>query len=393
MSGQTYTAYEMLERLVAFDTTSRNSNLALIEFVEDYLSGHGIESRRVFDDSGAKANLFATIPGSGGDREGGVVLSGHTDVVPVDDQDWTSDPFTLQRRDDRLFGRGSADMKGFLAVALAAVADLPAAGIKRPVHLAFSYDEEVGCLGAPRLVAMIRDLGVRPQVVIVGEPTMMKVANRHKGVCRLRTTVTGREAHSAYTDRGISANLFAGDILAFLHRREQALREQGGGADGFDPPYHSLHVGLLQGGTATNIIPRHCVINWEMRLLPGGSAEELVLAPLDAFVSEQLLPRMRNAAGAEGAVSTRIVARVPGLAPERNSDAEALVRALAGDNEPAGAVSFGTEAGLFQAGDMAAVICGPGSILQAHSADEYIDVEQIEACRDFMQRLFAYLAR
>ncbi len=388
MAGDIYTPLGMIERLVAFDTTSRGSNLALIDFVADYLAGHGVESTKVFDDSGAKANLFATL----GDGADGIVLSGHTDVVPVDGQDWSSDPFTVTRRDGRLYGRGTADMKSFSAVALALVPEFLARGLAIPVHFALSYDEEVGCLGAPRLIEAIQAAGLAPSVVIVGEPTDMKVVNRHKGVFRFRTTVTGLEAHSAYTDRGVGAIFYAGEVIRFLHGLAGDLAARADGAGAYDPPYHTVHIGTIHGGTASNIIPRHCAFDWEARLIPGGDIARDVTGPLDEFVTNELLPAMRAVSAATG-IDTQDIVTVPGLTPEPESPAEALARALSGDNSPPGVVSYGTEAGLFQRSGLSAVVCGPGSILQAHRADEYIELAQIDACIAFMRRLMDHVCR
>ena len=389
MAGQRYTVYEMIERLVAFDITSRESNLGLIDFVADYLAGHGVTSRRVFDDTGAKANLFATL---GPEGPGGIVLSAHTDVVPVDGQDWSSDPFTVVRRGGRLYGRGTADMKSFPAVALALAPALLARAPRIPVHLALSYDEEVGCLGAPRLVDLITASGLAPSVVIIGEPSGMKVVNRHKGVTRFATVVDGLAAHSAYTDRGVSAIFEAGEVLHFLGKLAEDLAVRADGAGEYDPPYHTIHVGRIAGGTAANIIPRRCQIDWEARMLPGHDLAETVVGPLEAFVAESLLPRM-HAVSEKTGISTEMVLDVAPLRPEPDSAAEALVRALAGDNSPSGAISFGTEGGIYQSGGYAAVVCGPGSILQAHGPDEYIDIDQVEACIAFMGRLIDHVCR
>lgn len=378
---------EMLARLVAFDTTSRNSNLALIDFVAEYLAGHGVASERLFDSTGAKANLFATL---GAPRDGGIVLSGHTDVVPVDGQPWTSDPFRLVERGGRLYARGSADMKGFLAVALALVPEFLEAAPAVPIHLALSHDEETGCLGAPRLVACLRDAPFAPAAAIVGEPTEMRLADRHKSIHHLRTTVTGLEAHSAHTDRGVSAILVAGRTIAFLDGLAARFRERADPDSGFDPPYHTLHVGTVAGGTAGNILAARCSFSWEARLLPGGDFDREVLAPLNSWIEEEILPAMHRVSRATGVATERAV-DVPALAPRAGSPAEALIRAVTGDNRPAAALSFGTEAGLFQHGGIPCVVFGPGSIHQAHKADEYIERGQVAACESFMRRLMAHL--
>lgn len=387
MPARTYTPIEMIERLIGFDTTSRLSNLALIDFVTDYLAGHGVEATKLFDATGKKANLYATL---GPEQDGGVVLSGHTDVVPVDGQDWSSDPFTLARRDGRLYGRGTADMKSFSAIALALVPEFLERGLDIPVHFALSYDEETGCIGAPQLVTLLRGLPYAPQAVIVGEPTLMKLVDRHKGAFRFRTTVTGLEVHSAYTDRGVSAILFAGRVIAFIDRIAAGFRDSGDPDSGFDPPYHTLHVGTIHGGTAENIVPRHCVFDWEIRLMPGGNVETDLLEPLEAFIRDELLPEMHAVSTDTGIITERL-GGMDGLAPMKGSPAEALVRKLTGDNSPPGAVSYGTEAGLFQRGGIPTVVCGPGSILQAHKPDEYIEVTQIEACIAFMHRLMDHI--
>ena len=378
-----YGATEMAARLIAFDTTSRNSNLALIDFVADYLAGHGVASERLFDPSGAKANLFATL---GAARDGGVVLSGHTDVVPVDGQKWATDPFRAVERDGRLYGRGSADMKSFVAVALALVPEILERRLAVPVHLALSYDEEVGCLGAPALVAYLRDAPFAPAAAIIGEPTEMRPANRHKSVHHLRTTVTGLEAHSAHTDRGVSAILAAGRLIAFLDGLAAQFRRDADTSGGFDPPYHTLHVGTVDGGTAGNILAGRCSFLWEARLMPGGDFEADVLAPFEAFVEDSVLPDMHRVSRDTGVVSERL-ADVAALRPVPGSPAETLVSAVTGDNRPAAAISFGTEGGLFQNGGIPSVVFGPGSIQQAHKADEYIALDQIAACEAFMRRL------
>lgn len=383
MTGRTYTPREMIDRLVGFDTTSRLSNLALIDFVADYLAGHGIESQRLFDKTGKKANLFATL---GPKADGGIVLSGHTDVVPVDDQDWSTDPFTVVEHDGRLYGRGTADMKSFSAIALALVPEFLARGLNTPIHLALSYDEEVGCLGAPQIVAMLSKMVFSPSAVIVGEPTEMQVIDRHKGIYRFTTTVTGLEAHSAYTDRGVSAIMVAGRMIEFLDCTARRLRDAAAPETGFDPPFNTIQIGLIHGGTANNILPRHCTFEWEVRVMPDADVETVVLAPLKKFVDEELLPEM-HAVSPQTGIETDLLVGVEGLATEHGSPAEALVRALTGDNRPAGAVSFGTEAGLFQRGGTPTVVCGPGSILQAHKPDEFIEIAQVDACIAFMHRL------
>ena len=255
MAGTTYTPREMIDTLIGFDTTSRDSNLELIHFVRDYLDGHGIASTLIHDETGTKANLFATV---GPEGNGGVALSGHTDVVPVDGQDWASDPFTVVERDGRLYGRGTSDMKSFSAIALALVPVMQAKGLKRPIHFALSYDEEVGCLGVHSLVDYLVKTGLRPQAVIVGEPTEMKVVNAHKGAFSFYTTVTGLEGHSSATDKGVNSIYYAAELIGFLQRLAEEMKTEQVN-DRFDPPYTTVHVGTVHGGTAQNIIPRETV--------------------------------------------------------------------------------------------------------------------------------------
>src|SRR5437763_9461121 len=272
MPGQYFTPREMLERLVAFDTTSRDGNLPLIGCVEDYLKGWDVPSLRVDYEPGKKTNLYATI---GRTDKGGIVLSGHTDVVPVDGQDWTSDPFKLEERDGRLYGRGTCDMKGFLAVALAMVPEFKAHDLKLPIHLALSCDEEVGCKGVRPLIAHMKEHLPRPSAVIVGEPTSMQVVNAHKGAFTFATEVKGHEAHSSLTHKGVNSILVAGELLSEISRIAQDLRRRGDPSHRFDPPYTTVHVGLIEGGTAKNIIPRRCTFMWETRTLPGADPAEV----------------------------------------------------------------------------------------------------------------------
>jgi acetylornithine deacetylase len=383
MGGQTYSARQMLAHLVKFDTTSRDGNIPLIEFVEAYLDGWDIPHFRVDYEAGKKTNLFATI---GPDIAGGIVLSGHTDVVPVDGQNWKSNPFELVERDARLFGRGSCDMKGFVAVALAMVPKFKSANLKTPIHLALSCDEEVGCKGVRPLVAHIRDHMKKPRLVIVGEPTSMQVVNAHKAALTFSTEVTGLEAHSSLTDQGVNAIMVAGELLSEINRIRQDLTERGDPTGRFNPPYSTIHVGVIEGGTAKNIIPRKCSFQWETRLLPTADMKE-VPERFENF-SRQLEPAMQKIADEVGILNQQTNA-VPGLAPEENSPAEHLALHLAEANGTH-AVSYCTEAGLFQQIGIPAIICGPGSIEQAHKPDEYIDVSEMQKCETFMARLLEH---
>ena len=385
VTGRRMTPRQALERLIAFDTTSRNSNLELIHWVADYLEGWGIASSLSHDGDGGKANLFATLGPAG---DGGIVLSGHTDVVPVDGQDWSSDPFLASEREGRLYGRGSCDMKGFIAVVLALVPEFLARALRAPVHLAFSYDEEVGCLGVHGLIADIARQGLRPRAVIIGEPTMMAVVDAHKGICGFRTRFRGVPAHSSATHLGVSATHAAGRFVAFLDRLFEEYRGRAREDMGFVPPYTTIQVGLLRGGTATNIIAQNCEVDWHFRALPtddAGAIERRALAFLD-----ELEGAMR-AWNPDCEVTTETTARVPPLRPDPASPATELALALTGANDTARA-SFVTEASAFQEGGFPAVVCGPGDIAQAHQPDEFVALAQLEACRAFLLRLRDRLA-
>ncbi|MEP6828278.1 MAG: acetylornithine deacetylase [Aestuariivirga sp.] len=376
---RSYTTREMLARLVAFDTTSRNANLPLISFVEDYLTEHGIPHLRVNYAAG-KTNLLATI---GPDVEGGIVLSGHTDVVPVDGQQWQSDPFMLTVRDGKLYARGSADMKGFIAAALALVPQFKTMKLKRPIHLALSCDEEVGCKGVRPLVAHLRDHLKRPRAVFVGEPTMMQVVNGHKSAVTFNTEVKGHEAHSSLTHKGVNAIMVAAEVIGEINTLRQELIAAGDPSGRFDPPYSTIHVGTIGGGTAKNIIPRDCNFQWETRLLPSADAA-LVPKRIEAL-RLRLEPAMKVVAQDVG-ITTTSTNEVPGLAPEQDSIAEQLALQATGGNATH-AVSYCTEAGLFQQIGLPAIICGPGDIAQAHKPDEFVSPEQLKLCERYLLNL------
>lgn len=384
MAGQIFTPVELIKRLVAFDTTSRESNLALIEFVADYLAGHGVKADIIHDESGRKANLYATL---GPAETRGIALSGHTDVVPVDGQDWHTDPFSVVEADGRLYGRGTADMKGFIAVVLALVPEFLSRPLETPIHLAFSYDEEVGCLGVHGLVDHFQGPGVAPRIAIIGEPTSMKVVDAHKGIRAFTTTVTGFEAHSSATHIGVNAVMYAAELIGHLGVLAEEMKGRDDG-ERFEPPYTTVHVGLVEGGTALNIIPRECRFTWECRLLPGSDEDE-VLERFERFARDQVLPRMRALSEAAD-IHTEQLARVPSLVPAPGSDAETLVLKLAESNQTF-AVAYGTEAGIFQEAEVASVVCGPGDIAQAHKPDEFIELEQVERCVAFLRRLMGHV--
>jgi acetylornithine deacetylase len=369
----------MIERLVAFDTTSAKSNLQLIDFVDAYLRDLGVPTRRTGD--GGKANLFATI---GPEIAGGVVLSGHSDVVPVDGQAWSHDPFDAVERDGRLYGRGTADMKSFIAVALAMVPDFLAAPLARPLHLAISYDEEVGCLGVSKLIEDIKAALPLPRMVIIGEPTSMQIVNAHKSITALRTVITGKPAHSSQPQRGASAILAAGKLINHIGEMAAAKRGAAPAGSPFDPPYTTFNVGTVEGGAALNIIPQHCAFSWEFRALPEDDPRD-ILAEFERFAGEAVLPSLREFEPAAEIV-TQVMADVVALVPESDGAAEALVRSLSRRNVTS-VVSFGTEGGLFQQAGFSTVVFGPGSIDQAHQPDEFIDLQQVEACEAFLYKL------
>ncbi|UAK24615.1 acetylornithine deacetylase [Sphingomonas nostoxanthinifaciens] len=375
-----------LARLVAFDTTSRDSNLALIVHVERLLADLGIATTRVPSADGSKTNLYATI---GPAVAGGIVLSGHTDVVPVDGQSWTSDPFTLAARDGRLYGRGTCDMKGFLALALAAAPAFAQGSLARPVHLALSYDEEVGCIGAPAMIAEIARTLPPPAAVIVGEPTNMQVVRGHKGITSYLVTVTGHEAHSSLTHLGLSANMVAVQLMGQLAALAERLEREADPASPFVPPHATLTIGQVDGGTAVNILAGRCTFLFDLRC-PPGLDPEAVLAPFlaEAARCDATIKARFPAAG----VSVVRRSTTPAFAPDPDSVAERIARSLAGDNGPARVVAYAAEAGQFQQGGFSTVICGPGSIEQAHQPDEYVEKTQIARGASFMLRLAEMLA-
>ena len=377
-------ARDILARLIAFDTTSRNSNLELIAWVEDYLEQHGVASTRVVNDDASKANLYATV---GPMREGGIILSGHSDVVPVDGQDWHSDPWIVTERNGLLHGRGTCDMKGFLALALAAV-PLFKDGAK-PVHLAFSYDEEVGCLGAPAMIEAMAAKLPKPALAIIGEPTMMKVVTGHKGITVHEVEVLGHEAHSSLTHLGLSANMVAVELMHDLAELARDLWTNADPASPFVPPHATLTIGRMEGGTAANILARRAHFVFDLRCPPDVDPEA-ILAPFKGKIAA-LDSEMKQAFAEAGVTITRL-SNAPPMTPAGSQEAEAFVRRLTGDNGPAGVVSYAAEAGQFQQAGFATVICGPGSIEQAHQPDEYLAVEQFERGAQFMSRLAKALA-
>ncbi|AFK55168.1 acetylornithine deacetylase [Tistrella mobilis] len=375
----------LLARLIAFDTTSRYSNLPLIAFVESWLDLYGVRHERIPSADGTKANIFATL---GPDGRGGVMLAGHTDVVPVDGQPWTTNPFRLTERGGLMLGRGTCDMKGFIACVLAKLPDWAALPLTDPVHFAFTYDEEVACMGAPDLARHIRGLAARPRLAVVGEPTSMRVVTAHKGVCLCRTRVTGVEAHSSQPHLGANAISAAARITGFLEELEAEYAGIGQPDSGFEPPYTTVTAVMVRGGTAVNIIPRDAELDWSARLMPGHSIDDIVRR-LDARVETEVLPRLK-AVSDEAGVTTVVDVNVEPLTPEADSPAEAMALALTGSNRTH-VVAFATEAGIFQRAGVPVVVCGPGSIDQAHRADEFVAREQLDQCITFLDKLDGWL--
>jgi len=378
---------QILDKLVSFPTVSRDTNLPLIDWVEDYLESHGVTAHRVWNEDRTKASLYALI---GPKVEGGVVLSGHTDVVPVDGQVWSSDPWTVTERDGRLYGRGTCDMKGFVALALAAVPLALAADLKRPLQLALSYDEELGCTGAPPMIAEMARSLPRAAAVIVGEPSRFSVVTGHKGGTGFKVHVKGYEVHSSLIHTGVSAIMAAAPLIDFANRVNiaNAAKPPAALAQMFDPPWTTLHVGMIQGGTAHNITAADCRFSCEIRVVPGEDIEDWVAA-FEGQVA-QAVAAMQTIRPETGITVARFFS-VPPLRPETDGAAEALARRLTGDNG-LHVVSYGTEAGQFQAEGYSAVVCGPGDIAQAHQPDEFLEISEFDAGWSFMQRLVASLS-
>jgi acetylornithine deacetylase len=378
---------DLLATLVAIDTTSRASNLELLDLIERLLDDHQVPHERVLSPDGTRANLLARI---GPAVPGGVVLSGHTDCVPVTGQPWTDDPFRLQDRGERVYGRGTTDMKGFLAAVLAALPAMVAAPLRRPIVLALSYDEEIGTVGAPSLVDRLVATQPLPAAAIIGEPTQMQVITAHKGVRSFTTVVHGRDAHSSQPQRAANAVAATARIATFID--DLAARQRALAADpSFDPPFTTFNLATVVGGQAINIVPRRCELTWEYRPVPADDSEALV-EEVEAFARDVVLPRLQADTGA-GSIEFQRQAVVRALGAEDGSAADELARALAGDEGPARTVAFGTDAGHFQAAGIPAVVCGPGTIDDAHQPDESIARAQLDACDAFLARLIEHLSR
>ncbi len=370
-----------LKALVGFNSVSSLSNLPIIDYIEGYLTAHGVPCTRVPSPDGNKSNLLARI---GPEAVGGVILSGHTDVVPVEGQPWVTDPFTLTEKDGILFGRGTADMKSFIAVCLAMVPELKAAATKKPFWFAFSYDEEVGCLGAPHLLSHIVANIPKPAYAIIGEPTLMQVVTAHKGVISFETTVTGLEWHSSQPHLGVNAVHAACDLVNLLSTMAKEQAATGLRDERFTPPHTTVHVGTIHGGTARNIIPRECVFQWEIRPLPGDNHQKI----LDRFTARvaELLAQMQ-AVHPQASITSRPISHMTGVTLPASAQANCHTVMRCAQTNAEKAVSFGTEAGVFNDHGVPAIICGPGDIQQAHKPNEFIELAQIRACIEFMLRL------
>ncbi len=370
----------MVERLIAFETVSRDSNLGLIEWTRDYLKGLGATSRLTYDATGKKANLFATL---GEGSRPGLVLSGHTDVVPVEGQAWDTDPFKATVIGDKLYGRGSADMKGYIATALVMAPQFLASKANAPLHFAFSYDEEVGCIGVRGLIKDLADIGLKTAGCIVGEPTLMQPIIAHKGTHRFRCCITGREAHSSYTTQGVNSIEYAARIIVYIRQMADRLQQLETRDYAFTVPFTTMQTGLIRGGLAANIVPKECEFIFEARTLPGASEHKLFQEVKDYAAT--LLPEMQRVEP-NAAIKLELLNTAPGMNMQETDEIVKLATALS-RNKPNGAVSYGTEGGLFQAAGIPTVICGPGDIEQAHRPNEFVSLAQLAQCEAFMQRL------
>ena len=372
----------LLSKLISFDSTSCNSNLDLIHFIANYLEDYNIHSQLVYDSSGKKANLFATVGGPQDQR--GLVLSGHTDVVPVTDQNWTKPPFELSMHDDLLYGRGTSDMKGFIAVCLALTPIIQKAKLKTPVHFAFSYDEEVGCIGVRTLLDELKQREIVPAACIVGEPTSMRTIRAHKGKISQRCHVHGHSCHSSRIDEGLNAVEYAAQIICYLHELSLRIENDGPFDKEFAPSYTSVHTGPVQGGTVLNIVPEYCMFDFEFRNIPQHDASAL-LDEVKAYVDKSLLPRMKKK-NLKARIEFEPLSEIPAFNAELNESLTQLCVSLS-PTDTAGKISFGTEAGLFQELGMQAVVCGPGDINQAHKPDEFIETSQLKYCETFLNKV------
>jgi len=370
---------KILRDLIGFDTTSRLSNLAMIEAIQLQFDALDIPYELSFNQGKSKANLFATIGDAG---VPGIVLSGHTDVVPIDGQDWTGDAFELREEEGKLYGRGTCDMKGFIAVCLAMAESFKHAQLSIPVHFAFSYDEEIGCLGVRDLINELNSREVKPLACIVGEPTSMQIISAHKGMLDTLCTVRGCAGHSSLPDKGVNAITAASSLISKIQQLADEVKNTGPFDTRFAPPHSTLHVGKISGGTAVNIIPEYCEFEYEIRNIPGQDPRDIA-KKIEQFAQQTLLPSMQ-AVAAQSDVKWQVLSQFPGLDTPESMPLNAWMKTVLNNGSELGAVSYGTEAGLFSDIGIPTIVCGPGSIEQAHRPDEFVELSQMEACIDFM---------
>jgi len=377
---------EILRTLIGFDTTSAHSNLELMAYVQQYLDSYGVESQLVYNEEESKANLYATI---GPKDRAGVMLSGHTDTVPVAGQNWTCPAYELSEKDGRYYGRGTSDMKSFVAVALAAVPEMVKQPLHTPIHLAFSYDEEIGCVGVRRMIDILKNHPLKPAIGIIGEPTSMQVVTAHKGKVAVRVTVKGKECHSGMAPLGVNAVNYAARLITWLERLALSKKTEGPFEDGYDIPYSTVHTGTVQGGTALNIVPNHCSFLFEIRNIAAEDPRQLL--QMFQGYADKLIAEMRQISD-ECDIQIEITNEYPGLSTADDAEVVAFVQGLT-DNKERGNINFGTEGGLFsQVLGVPTVVCGPGSMDQGHKPDEFIEANQIQQCEAFMQRLIRQLS-
>lgn len=372
------------------DTTSRHSNLPLIEMISDWFTAHHLPVRLTHDDTGKKANLFATLPAHDGSVRGGVLLSGHTDVVPVDGQQWETNPFVATQIDDRIYGRGTCDMKGFVAVLLASLPELQSQSLAKPIHFAFSYDEEVGCVGVSRLISDMIQVGIQPDACIVGEPTLMRPVIAHKGIHLYRCRFEGKAAHSSLTPNGCNAIDYAAQFVCWLKELALELQREGRRDSDFDVPFTSLSTNMMQGGTAVNIVPSSCDVLFDIRNLPTEQASDL-FAKIKQYLDEHLLREMKSE-HPDAAITLETLVDSPALNMPKDAAISRLVQEMM-DHASVYKVAYATEAGLFQQAGIPTIVCGPGSIEQAHKPNEFVTLEQLNQCEAFIRGLPAYLNR
>ncbi|MGJ8587465.1 MAG: acetylornithine deacetylase [Yoonia sp.] len=386
VSDVTQRAQSILQHLIGFPTVSADSNLAMITWLAGHLEHQGARVFLDHDETGTKANLFASL---GPDARGGILLSGHSDVVPVADQDWATDPFVLHEGEGRLYGRGTCDMKGFIAATLAIAETVDAAKLTRPLHFAFTYDEETGCLGARSLVGVMRDLGLVPDITIIGEPTEMRVIEGHKGCCEYTVHFSGIEGHGSAPDLGVNAAEYAVRYVTRLMELREDLIARAPADSKFEPPWTTINIGRISGGVAHNMIADKAEVDWEMRPVQNSDAD-FVKSTMARYCADTLLPAMQ-AVSPDASIKITTVGEIAGLEPMPMNAARELVSELTGANG-ADLVAFGTEAGLFQALGSHVVVCGPGSIQQAHKPDEYLEIDQLDACITMLSRLVRYIS-